>query len=85
MDKCRIDCKHRAMIEEYRVERHRQEMIEEVETLGYATELKMRREEGLRPITFKEWICGLRHDEPEHREPAEDPGDLADAYAAAGW
>lgn len=85
MDKCRIDCGHRRVIEDYRLERHRQEMVEEVETLGYATELRMRRESGLRPITFKEWICGLRNDQPEDAGPPGHPGDLADAYEAAGW
>jgi len=84
MDKCKVDCRHRALVEDYRVERHRQEMVEEVETLGYATELRMRREAGLRPITFKEWICGQR-DERSDDHQAEDLDDLAAAYAAAGW
>lgn len=84
-DKCKASCLHRQLIQDYRIERHRQEMVEESETLGYATELKMRREAGLRPITFREWITGLkRQDDPDDYQGGGEE-DFAGAFEAAGW
>lgn len=58
MDKCKKSCAHRRFVMDYRIERHRQELEEEAATLGYEEEIRLRRESGLSPITFKKWLLG---------------------------
>lgn len=52
---CRRDCRHRLMVQEYRLAREAAEAARDAATLGYATE---RRAYG--PIvTFKRWLVDL--------------------------
>lgn len=49
---CRRGCLHRAFVQDYRVERARQEGVREDATGGYATELA----EYPEIVTFKSWL-----------------------------
>ena len=53
---CKRSCLHRQMVQEYRLERHRQELVREAETNGHAAEL------ALYPpiVTFKDWLKSMR-------------------------
>lgn len=52
---CRRGCRHRAMVEEYRLARHAAECAREDATRGYATELS----EYQPIITFKLWLTAV--------------------------
>lgn len=58
MRKCRLDCLHRALVDDYRIARHAQLLEEERVTIGDPEMISDRRAAGLGPITFKEWLCG---------------------------
>ncbi len=62
---CRRGCLHKRMVMDYRVARHSEEMAREAETLGYETEEKSYRDQHGNLITFKEWLIGLRQEDPE--------------------
>lgn len=52
---CRADCLHRALVEDYRAARERDEIRRDEETIGYATEnANYYRENGM--VTFRSWL-----------------------------
>jgi hypothetical protein len=57
MAKCRLGCRHRAFVLEYRIDRHNAELLAEAASGGNATELAEYVAANPLP-TFKEW---LRH------------------------
>lgn len=59
---CKLDCLHRALVNDYRINRHNEEQAAEAASIGYATEYAEYVAE--HPLTtFKEWLIG-------HRKPA---------------
>ena len=61
---CKKSCLHRALVEEYRIARHNEEMQMENVCMGYATEEEIYRSENPL-ITFKDWLKGHRQDRPD--------------------
>lgn len=54
MQGCHALCRHRRLVDEYRAERDRQEVVRETATGGYATELA----EYPPIVTFQQWLIG---------------------------
>ena len=57
MKECKSSCGHHRLVMEYRVAREAHVVAIEAETNG---DEKMARECGLRAVTFREWLEGLR-------------------------
>jgi hypothetical protein len=59
MRACKIDCKHREGVADYRLERLRQLHLADVASCGYATErIEYLHEHPL--ITFRDWLTAHR-------------------------
>ena len=64
---CKRDCLHRALVNDYRINRHHEEQAAEAASIGYATELA--EYVAAHPLTtFKQWLVG--HRRPTEREVA---------------
>ena len=50
------------MVEEYYLARDTEEMAQEARTLAGRGELEIEKENGIRLITFKDWLKGIRRD-----------------------
>lgn len=58
MSGCRADCLHRALVEDYRAARERDEAVRDAVTIGYATDERLYAE--TTPlVTFGSWLSSL--------------------------
>jgi hypothetical protein len=58
MARCRPTCAHRALVDDYRAARHAQLLAEEAATSADPWMVRRRREGGVRPVVFREWLKG---------------------------
>lgn len=81
---CVATCRHRAMVEDYRLARHNEEQARDAVTAQWPTEEALYRDEHGPLLTFRDWLIGLadRPDVTALSEPALDPATAA-AWEAA--
>jgi len=63
MKGCKQSCAHRSFVTDYQVAREAQVVEEEAITYGDPEMIAERRFNGIRPIIFKEWLVGHRHED----------------------